>query len=202
MKYFTFEDLYNVMNLGMTLRENQLIGHSEIGHSDKSGNDVLADYVEKNGVDFDVVIAKQSDIKQPKMSIVDTMEVVQGSPEKILNAIKLLRAAFDECNLKSFIRFAYTFQDDKQFEITFMPVVHEEWNKEGRHLDYNIPKEQALEEIKGKWILWRYKTVNTWAKNFVFNIEGDILELTDSSSYTKYPVRVLSTEIDYRLSTP
>lgn len=43
-KYFTLEDLKNVMNLGMTLRENQLNGHS-----DKSGNAVLNEYILTHG---------------------------------------------------------------------------------------------------------------------------------------------------------
>jgi hypothetical protein len=43
-KYFTLEDLKNVMNLAMMLRQNQLSGHS-----DKSGNEVLAEYVLTHG---------------------------------------------------------------------------------------------------------------------------------------------------------
>ncbi len=43
-KYFTLEDLHKVMNLAMVLRQNQLNGYS-----DKSGNEVLAEYVLTHG---------------------------------------------------------------------------------------------------------------------------------------------------------
>jgi len=64
------------------------------------------------------------------LSTADKIKCVQGSKE-LLDAVKILRAAFDGCGLQSYIRFTYTFQDDKRFEITFMPNQH--------HEDYSNP---------------------------------------------------------------
>lgn len=44
-KYFTAEELNDVMNLGMMLRQDQLRGYSD----GRSGNEVLAEYTETHG---------------------------------------------------------------------------------------------------------------------------------------------------------
>jgi hypothetical protein len=53
-KYFTLEDLNNVMNLAMTLRQNQLAGYS-----DKSGNEVLAEYVLTHGETLGIIYQRE-----------------------------------------------------------------------------------------------------------------------------------------------
>lgn len=52
-KFFTEQDLNNIMNLGMTLRQNQLAGYTS-----ESGNEVLAQYVKTHGTEINEELIK------------------------------------------------------------------------------------------------------------------------------------------------
>lgn len=56
---------------------------------------------------------------------------------------------------------------------------------------------------KGKWIYWRWKVGGspTWSKDYVQNVDGDIIELSDWDFWSKYPTRVLISEIEFRQTT-
>ena len=89
-------------------------------------------YASKNSKRTVAELPKEAEGKETfdNLSTADKIKCVQGSKE-LLDAVKILRAAFDGCGLQSYIRFTYTFQDDKRFEITFMPNQH--------HEDYSNP---------------------------------------------------------------
>jgi hypothetical protein len=72
------------------------------------------------------------------MTIEDKLKAVQTSPQ-LLNATMLLIAAFQDCELKSHIRFIYTVNDAK-YEITFLPIINE--------VTYKVEEEVKQEIIK------------------------------------------------------
>ncbi len=70
-------------------------------------------------MDFELKETKQSN----KMTTEEKLIAVRDSPEMIA-AMKVLVAAFNDCDLQSFIRFYYPTNDGKVHEITYIPIKH------------------------------------------------------------------------------
>jgi len=68
-------------------------------------------------------------------------------------------------------------------------------------MDIELLKSQIANDLKGKWLYWRWKGDKTWSKSYVYNVDNGMLEFTESNTWTKYPNRVLYSEIDYRETT-
>lgn len=58
------------------------------------------------------------------MKTEDKLKEVQQSDEVML-AVKILIAAFEDCNLNSHIRFTYAAEDNKKYELTFLYLPNE-----------------------------------------------------------------------------